>query len=193
MIRGKKSVLRDDHNSQITNHKSAAGGFHLRSIRPEDFEALHRLDQLCFEPGIAYSRQELLGFLGLPAGEGVVAEVEENAERKLAGFALGALADRRIGRVITLDVAPQLRRRGVGRALLTELLLRLTRAGARRAILEVDAGNTGAIAFYRRFGFRHRRRIPNYYAPGRTAVEMELFLEPPPELTASPSAAILNQ
>ncbi|HSS45486.1 MAG TPA: GNAT family N-acetyltransferase [Thermoanaerobaculia bacterium] len=149
---------------------------HLRDIRSEDFEALHRLDQLCFEPGIAYSRQELLAFLELPTREGVVAEVGESAERKLAGFAVGALADRRIGRVITLDVAPHLRRRGTGRALLEELLSRLSRAGARRAILEVDAGNTGAIAFYRRFGFRSRRRIPNYYAPGRTALEMEASL-----------------
>jgi ribosomal-protein-alanine N-acetyltransferase len=161
---------------------------HLRSIRPDDLEALFRLDQLCFEPGIAYSREELLTFLELPTAQGMVAEVKSDGDGRLAGFAIGALADRQTGHVITLDVAPQFRRRGVGRALLAELLSRLTRAGAHRAILEVDVGNAAAIAFYRRFGFRSRRRIPDYYAPGRAALKMESFLEPRPELTALRSA-----
>lgn len=148
----------------------------LRDIRLDDLEALFRLDQLCFEPGIAYSREELLLFLERPTVQGVLAEVGAEGERKLAGFAIGALGDRATAHVITLDVAPQKRRSGLGRALLAELLSRLTRAGARRALLEVDAGNAGAIAFYRRLGFRSRRRIPNYYAPGRTALEMEVPL-----------------
>ena len=38
----------------------------LREILPSDFESLYRLDQICFEPGIAYSREELRRFLGIP-------------------------------------------------------------------------------------------------------------------------------
>ena len=167
---------------------ATATDIRLRDIRLNDLEALFRLDRLCFEPGIAYSREELQTFLDLPTREGVLGEIGEDPDRTLAGFAIGALVDRRTGHVITLDVAPQLRRRGAGRALLTELLARLARAGARRVVLEADAGNTGAIAFYRGLGFRRRRRIPNYYARGRAAVEMETFLEPPELIPSSTHA-----
>jgi ribosomal-protein-alanine N-acetyltransferase len=181
--RAKKLNPRDGHESQIANRKCFVADIRLRDIRPEDLEALFRLDQLCFEPGIAYSREELLRFLELPTAQGMLAVVKSEGEGRLAGFVLGGRADRKTGHVITLDVAPQFRRRGVGRALLAELLSRLTRAGAHRAILEVDVGNAAAIAFYRRFGFCSRRRLPDYYAPGRAALEMESFLEPPPALT----------
>jgi [ribosomal protein S18]-alanine N-acetyltransferase len=144
----------------------------------DDLEALFQLDQLCFEPGIAYTREELLLFLERPGAEAVLAEAGAEGERTLAGFAIGALRDRATGHVITLDVARERRRNGLGRVLLAELLSRLTRAGARRALLEVDAGNGGAIAFYERLGFRTRRRIPNYYALGRAALEMETALPP---------------
>ncbi len=140
----------------------------LREIRLADFEGLFRLDQLCFEPGIAYSPEELRRFLGLATAEGVVAEVNGT----VAGFSLGYLSARGLGRVVTLDVHPAHRRRSVGKALLGELLARLERAGACEVRLEVDTENAGAIAFYERLGFRRRRRIPNYYGPGRAALEM---------------------
>lgn len=140
----------------------------LRDIRPSDFETLFALDQLCFEPGIAYSRVELQLFLNLATAEGVVAEVNGT----VAGFSVGHRSARSIGRVVTLDVHPRHRRRGLGRALLAELVARLSRAGAGQARLEVDSENAGAIAFYESLGFRRRHQIANYYGPGRTALEM---------------------
>ena len=144
----------------------------LREILPSDLEALYRLDQMCFEPGIAYSRQQLRGFLGIPSAQGVLAE----SAGELAGFALGYLSRGGAGHVVTLDVHPRERRRGLGKTLLEDLLSRLTRAGARRARLEVAVENLGAIAFYESFGFQTRRRLPDYYAAGRAALEMEKVL-----------------
>jgi [ribosomal protein S18]-alanine N-acetyltransferase len=146
----------------------------LREILPSDFEALYRLDQICFEPGIAYSRGELRRFLELPTADGLVAELDG----RLAGFAIGYLAREGAAHVVTLDVHPSFRRRRLGQALLEELLSRFVRAGAREARLEVSTENAGAIAFYRRLGFRRRRRIPGYYGRGRDALEMERFLRP---------------
>lgn len=141
----------------------------MRDIRPDDLEALYTLDQLCFEPGIAYSRRQLRGFLSIPTAQGLIAD----AGGDLEGFAIGYVTRTGVAHVVTLDVDPRHRRRGLGKALLEELLARLRRAGARRAILEVAEENLGAIAFYENLAFRKRRRLPDYYAPGRAAFEME--------------------
>jgi ribosomal-protein-alanine N-acetyltransferase len=141
----------------------------LRSIKPGDFEALYRLDQICFEEGIAYSREELSRFLSVPSAEGVVAEEAGG----VAGFAIGYLARGRVAHVVTLDVHPQQRRRGLGRALLEDLLERFSRAGAREARLEVSTENDGAIAFYEKLGFLRGRVIRHYYGTGRHACEMK--------------------
>ena len=140
----------------------------IRSVAPADLEALHQLDAVCFEPGIAYSRGELRRFLGMSTAEAVAAEEDGT----LAGFAIGYLSGRRIAHVVTLDVRPERRRGGLGKVLLEELLARLARAGAREGRLEVSTENGGAIAFYEKLGFQTRRRLRDYYGPGRDALEM---------------------
>ena len=141
----------------------------LRDVRRQDLEAMYRLDQRCFEPGIAFTRAQIAAFFDLESLQGVSAEVEG----RLAGFAIGYLRRPGLGGVLTLDVDPGQRRRGLGRALFTELLARLERAGAEEVRLEVDVRNASAIAFYRSFGFRRRRRISNYYGEGKDGFEME--------------------
>lgn len=140
----------------------------LRDARPRDLERLWRLDQLCFEPGIAYSRRELARFLGLPRAACVVAE----AGPVLCGFALAYPDPPDLVHVVTLDVHPDFRRRGLGRRLIESVLARSAARGTRRVILEVDVGNSGAIAFYRALGFRESGRLPSYYGPGHDALEM---------------------
>ena len=135
---------------------------------------MYRLDQVCFEPGIAYSREELARFLSIPSAEGVVAE----DGGVIAGFAIGYLARGRAAHVVTLDVHPDRRREGLGRALLEDLLARFSTAGARQARLEVSTENAGAIAFYEELGFLRRRLIRDYYSPGRDAYEMGKPLSP---------------
>ena len=141
----------------------------MREILPSDFEELYRLDQICFEPGIAYSRGELRRFLGIPTADGLVAEVDGT----IAGFAIGYVAAGGAAHVVTLDVHPSFRRRSLGKTLLEELLSRIRQAGAQEARLEVSTENAGAIAFYLKLGFRLRRRIPDYYGRGRDALEMQ--------------------
>jgi ribosomal-protein-alanine N-acetyltransferase len=141
----------------------------IRSVVPADLEALHELDAVCFEPGIAYSRGELRRFLGLATAEALVAE----ESGMISGFAIGYLSGRRIGHVVTLDVRPARRRGGLGELLLEALLARLARAGAREGRLEVSTENGGAIGFYENLGFQTRRRLRDYYGPGRDALEMK--------------------
>lgn len=66
------------------------------------------------------------------------------------------------------------RRQGIGSALL-QWVLRFGRAGhARVAVLEVRMNNVGAQKFYLRHGFRAVGERPDYYAPGESAIIMEL-------------------
>ena len=141
-----------------------------RPVRESDVDALHALDQICFEPGIAYSRGEIRRFLALPTARGIVLEDGP----RVAAFAIGYRPGRTRGTVVTIDVHPVFRKRGIGFELLSALIERLTQDGARDIGLEVDVTNRGAIAFYERMGFRRGRTLPGYYGAGRDAYEMEL-------------------
>lgn len=145
-----------------------AGGPLYRDVRPDDLERLWRLDRLCFEPGIAYSRRELTRFLELPRAVGIVAEVGTG----VCGFALAYREPPEVVHLVTLDVHPDWRRRKVGRRLLEAILDRAAAAGAELAVLQVDVRNSGAIAFYRTFGFRQSGRLSSYYGRGLDAFEM---------------------
>src|SRR6185369_1860068 len=161
----------------VPQSSADAGKQQTATIRPvtfKDIEALYALDQVCFPPGIAYSRGELRRFLGIATAVGVLAD----RDGTLAGFAIGYLTRRRTAHVVTLDVGSGEHRRGLGKALLEELLERLARAGAVEARLEVSTENSGAIAFYEKLAFRVRRLLPGYYGPGRDALEMERKISP---------------
>ena len=139
----------------------------LREVRPGDLEALHLLDQACFEPDIAYTQGHLRYFLSRENSCGIVAEIDG----ALAGFAIGHRSGSR-GHVVTIDVAAAHRRSGVGRALLRELVRRLEDSGARRIRLEVDLRNAAAIRFYEGLGFQESRRLRGYYGPNLDGLEM---------------------
>jgi ribosomal-protein-alanine N-acetyltransferase len=139
----------------------------VRDFGPRDLEAAFALDQLCFEPEIAYTRGQLRFFLSRPDAVGLIAESDDG----LAGFAIGHRAGGN-GHIVTIDIAEAHRRRGVGRTLLMEMVQRLEAAGARRIRLEVDLRNPGAIAFYGSMGFRETRRLSDYYGRGLDGLAM---------------------
>lgn len=71
--------------------------------------------------------------------------------------------------IITLVVAPALRRQGIGRALLEHAL---AARPAQQWFLEVSADNQAAQALYRRCGFAQAGRRRHYYADGSDALVM---------------------
>ncbi len=138
-----------------------------------DIEALYQLDQRCFEPEIAYSRAELLGFLSLRQRIALLAESTSGA---VVGFIIAEARRRgehRVGHIVTIDVAVQMRRKGLGRALLFAVEKRLREMGAGRVRLEVAVDNQGAQAFYELEGYERIGRIEDYYLGRIDAYVME--------------------
>lgn len=123
-------------------------------------------------PGISWSKAELQYFLRYP---GNIAVVAEDAGR-VAGFAIAGSQRRRgamLGRLITIDVDPGLRRRGVGHSLILAIEDLLRAQGASAILLEVAVDNLTAQAFYVRHGFVPAGRIPGYYLGRIDALVME--------------------
>lgn len=152
----------------------------LRDGVEADAEALFDLDQLCFAAGVAYPLGEFRRLLRSRKTLCVVAE-DENV---LAGFAIAQEAfirKSRGGHIITLDVAPEFRRRGVGRLLMVRLEEPMRSGGAEWLRLEVAENNHGAREFYLGLGFTAIGEIPEYYDDAIDAIVMVKRLLPPQE------------
>lgn len=148
----------------------------LREYDPADFELLWRLDQLCFEDGISYSKAELEHYVRLKSAFTIlaVAEMREAAERSspICGFIIAHRRRGGYGHILTIDVDPYFRQHGVGTKLLQSAHERLAREGCRTMFLETAVNNVAAIAFYKRHGYAVVRTIPRYYQ----ATGMDAFL-----------------
>ncbi len=138
----------------------------LRSIQPEDVEAVLEIQAAC--PEIA--QWTLWDYERVTRGEmqGWVAEEEST----IAGF----LVARRVGsdlEILNFAVRPDSRRLGVGASLLRKTLDWGRTFRAEKALLEVRASNLAALEFYEHFGFRVEGRRARYYA---TPIEDALLL-----------------
>jgi len=87
----------------------------------------------------------------------------------MLGFVLSRLAADE-AEILTIAVAPALRRRGIANLLLATHLGRVAGAGAKHMFLEVEGENHAALALYAGFGFRRVGERKAYYQrPGAGA------------------------
>ena len=77
------------------------------------------------------------------------------------------------GRIISLAVRPEYRKRGIGTDLLRRLLERLQSIGVVEVSLEVREDNLAAITVYDKLGFKLTGRIDRYYEDGCAALVFE--------------------
>lgn len=141
----------------------------IRDFRPEDFEALWRMDQECFPAGISYSKPELRAYI---RQRGAFTLVAEDAQH---GGARGFIVAHRgaSGHIVTIDVSPGGRRLGVGSLLLRTAEDRLRLGGARAVGLETAVDNLPALSFYKRHGYNVIRTWPRYYSNGVDALVLK--------------------
>jgi len=163
--------------------------FTLRDYEKRDFESLFKLDRLCFDPGIAYSRPELSSFIEQRRAYTIVAEwpeavpefsaavdsatEEETAPKArppknpprqpIAGFVTFHYQRQGYGHVITIDVHPEFRRHRLGTLLIAAACEKLRKMTAFMVVLEVAVNNHGALAFYDKHGFKRIKVLERYY------------------------------
>ena len=143
----------------------------LRSYEPHDFAALHRLDQSCFPAGISYSKTTLHYFLTIASADCIVAA----DGKRIAGFILTE-ENPPLAHIITLDVAEARRRQGVGTSVLLESEKNLALRGVKSILLETAIDNEGAVAFWKRHGYRIEAVLKRYYLGRLDAYEMRKIL-----------------
>jgi ribosomal-protein-alanine N-acetyltransferase len=137
---------------------------HVRRYRPEDFPRLLEIDQICFIEGIAYSREEMSYFLGVPTAISLVGEQAE----EIMGFIIAdrfrpRRASRSMGKIITIDVAPSAQHSGLGTLLMSSGEAELKQAGCDYVSLEVAVDNEPALRFYKKHGYSVLKVLPRYY------------------------------
>jgi [ribosomal protein S18]-alanine N-acetyltransferase len=140
--------------------------FALRDFRNGDLEALWRIDQQCFEPGISYSRLELATYLRRQGAFAVVADSSGPDGTVPVGFIVAEARRSGRGHIITIDVLPQARGVGLGSQLLLAAENRLSAARCEAVILETAVDNTAALSFYKRHHYSVIKTWPRYYSNG---------------------------
>lgn len=136
----------------------------LRRYQPDDFPRLMEIDHACFAEGIAYPDEEMRYFLNRRSAITLVA----TDDHKIQGF---VIADRfrsrrsthSMGRIITIDVAPEAQRSGVGTLLLSSVEKELKCAECDYVSLEVAVDNRNAMRFYKTHGYSVLKILPRYY------------------------------
>jgi ribosomal-protein-alanine N-acetyltransferase len=142
-------------NARVIGHHT------VELAAPADAPAIAELSRVAVEHGLrwAWTAGRVRRHIGSRTSNVVL--VREHGA--LAGFAIMAYPDDDEGQLLLLAVAAAHRRRGVATALMAWLEETARVAGLGSIWLQVRAGNAGAIAFYRRLGFRDMELRPRYY------------------------------
>jgi ribosomal-protein-alanine N-acetyltransferase len=143
----------------------------LRPYTSADLDTMVALDDVCFAAPFRFSRASMKSFAEAKNACVVVAESGES----LAGFCILHVERSRrrtVGYVVTLDVAPEHRRRGLATELM-QAVERLAIADECSTMrLHVSAANGAAMSFYERLGFATMHTVESFYGDGLDALAM---------------------
>jgi [ribosomal protein S18]-alanine N-acetyltransferase len=144
----------------------------IRSYRQTDLPELHRIDQICFEGDIAFTKAEMLFYLTHPKSIIAVAERGDG----IVGFAVGQMGGQASAHIFTLDVIPEARRKKVGTRLIESLHQAFRDKNMRIVDLEVSTKNRAAQCMYEKLQYYCVGVLPGYYNGREDAYRMMLIL-----------------
>jgi len=140
----------------------------IEKAEKEDLDTLHEIERECFTEN-AFPKHYLM-YLFLQKNS-IFLKAKINT--KIAGFAVGVTQPRyNQGRIYTLDVKPEHRRKGIATKLLQALEAEFKQRGATTSTLEVDVKNQPALKLYQKSGYKTKTLIKNYYGHNRHAAKM---------------------
>ena len=134
-------------------------------LRPDDTDRAAVLHSACFDGHGRWDARAMRDILSLPTTLALGIESEEASSGALSGL----LLVQRVppdAEILTICVDPAHRRQGFAQSLLDHARTLLGPHGVDRLLLDVDAGNEGAISFYERNGFNRDGVRKNYYQHG---------------------------
>ncbi len=150
--------------------------YSLRDARSSDLDALWRIDQACFPPGISYSRLELAVYMRRPGAFTLIAEQPRPKMKSfgeqpgtILGFLVMQEESPKVGHIVTIDVVGNVRRAGIGSRLMMAAEARSRVSKFSSIYLEAMVTNLSAIEFYKRHGYSILRTEPGYYSDGTDA------------------------
>lgn len=158
-----------DMISQAAVAPAGAGGPVAAVVRravPSDVPRLVELENAVFSSD-RLSRRSLRTLIARPSASVLVAD---SAGRIVGALVILYRRPTRFARLYSLSVDPALRGAGLGGRLLAAAEDDARRHGAGTMRLEVRSDNAGAIALYRRHGYRHIGNRESYYADGGDAL-----------------------
>lgn len=138
----------------------------------KDLDEVYELDQICFPKEVAFPR-EFFAYL-LSAPDCIALGIKSG--KKLAGFIIAQAQTRYRAQLITLDIAPEQRRKGLASFLLDFLHRFLKERGFKKIRLEVAYNNHPAISLYQKHGYEWKGIRKKYYPDGTDAIIMEKSL-----------------
>lgn len=157
----------------------------FRLARTDDIDALVALEKASFDDD-RISRRSFRRFLDAPRDRLIIAE----SASQLLGYVLVLMHKAtRLARIYSIAVSPAARGQGLGEKLIREAETVAADAGRIVMRLEVRTDNTGAIALYRRLGYRQFGTLKDYYADHGDALRFErriLFFRPGGRFRAIP-------
>jgi ribosomal-protein-alanine N-acetyltransferase len=119
----------------------------IRAMMLEDVPRVHEIDTLSFSLPWP-ERSFIFELTRNPVSRNWVVESDGCI---LAMLVLWLIVDE--AHIATLATHPDFRRQGIGERLMIAALVSARNEGATRAFLEVRAGNTSALAMYKKYGF----------------------------------------
>lgn len=139
----------------------------IRQVKEEDIHQICKIEEASFKSD-AYPPFYIRFLATFHRETFLVAEVGG----RIAGYAVASIERWKLGRLVSIAVSPDCRRRGIGTSLLLELIRRLSKLGARKICLEVKKSNSTAQRMYEKLGFKADGTISAYYEDGEDAIVM---------------------
>jgi len=159
--------------------RTASTQMAIRRADAQDLNDLVALEDVCFTDGpYRNHRFDKANYRYHVKNPQSIVLVVPRQERLIgtAVHTLGSKSRSQVGRVISIAVDPNFRRRGIGRMLLDKGIGLLQQRGCRRVYLEVATNEKSARTLFQQAGFKRVRRLPDYYGPGLDGIRMKLDL-----------------
>ena len=144
--------------------------FVVRPVRQCDLDPILEIEVASFGAD-AYDRNLFAEYTHKCGGLFLVAELGT----KVCAYSITAISPGRLGNraeLVSMAVAPAVRRQGAASALMDSTLRRLRRRGVTRLGLMVKLTNQRARDFYAKYGFRKLRRVAGYYEDGADGLSL---------------------